>query len=536
MTVDENTPLILKKSKLKTPLPKFQLSLVLLLMFAEPISAQYIFPFINQLIRELDITGGDDRKIGYYAGLIVSRNICSCGTKSRDYGPTRGVHSLPFDPQESLFFIAQALTTLHWSRLSDHVGRKPVLLIGLVGLSISNVCFGLSTTFWTIVASRCIAGALNGNVGVMKSAIADITDHTNLAQAFALIPPVFSVGASIAYVSLHAVHFNAQIRMFRPLYGGALAKPHDHWPALFSGIFFQKYPYFLPCLISALFTAVAFLIAAVFLKESLPPRRNKKHLQLKASLADSHGGIDDDNISPVPIRTLMKTYSVVLPIANYGALSLVDIGFFALVPLFYATPIEVGGLGLSPTIIGTCLALWGLLNGLFQILLVNKLIDHFGEKKLFCNAILAFFPLIAVFPIMSLVVRSQEKVGPVIWVLMILQLFCMVIVNMSYWRSTSGVISVLVTRATPNKYSLGAMNGLSQSTCSIARAIGPATFSSLFAFSKERNILNGNLVYGVLLVLACFLVFLSRFLPDLTNGDDEGNRDTPGETFSHDVA
>ncbi|KAL4062218.1 major facilitator transporter [Scleroderma citrinum] len=476
MTVDENTPLILKKSKLKTPLPKFQLSLVLLLMFAEPISAQYIFPFINQLIRELDITGGDDRKIGYYAGLI-----------------------------ESLFFIAQALTTLHWSRLSDHVGRKPVLLIGLVGLSISNVCFGLSTTFWTIVASRCIAGALNGNVGVMKSAIADITDHTNLAQAFALIPPVFSVGASIA-----------------PLYGGALAKPHDHWPALFSGIFFQKYPYFLPCLISALFTAVAFLIAAVFLKE---------HLQLKASLADSHGGIDDDNISPVPIRTLMKTYSVVLPIANYGALSLVDIGFFALVPLFYATPIEVGGLGLSPTIIGTCLALWGLLNGLFQILLVNKLIDHFGEKKLFCNAILAFFPLIAVFPIMSLVVRSQEKVGPVIWVLMILQLFCMVIVNMSYC-----VISVLVTRATPNKYSLGAMNGLSQSTCSIARAIGPATFSSLFAFSKERNILNGNLVYGVLLVLACFLVFLSRFLPDLTNGDDEGNRDTPGETFSHDVA
>lgn len=123
MTVDENTPLLRKK---KTPLPKFQLGLVLLLTFAEPISAYYIFPFINQLIRELDITGGDDRKIGYYAGLI-----------------------------ESLFFVAQALTTLHWSRLSDHVGRKPVLLVGLMGLSISNVCFGLSTTFWTIVASRC---------------------------------------------------------------------------------------------------------------------------------------------------------------------------------------------------------------------------------------------------------------------------------------------------------------------------------------------------------------------------------------------
>lgn len=61
-------------------------------------------------------------------------------------------HSPLLHLQESLFFVAQALTTLHWSRLSDHVGRKPVLLIGLMGLSISNVCFGLSTTFWTIVA------------------------------------------------------------------------------------------------------------------------------------------------------------------------------------------------------------------------------------------------------------------------------------------------------------------------------------------------------------------------------------------------
>jgi len=48
MAVNENTPLLQKH---KTPLPKFQLCLVLLLMFAEPISAQYIYPFINQVSR-----------------------------------------------------------------------------------------------------------------------------------------------------------------------------------------------------------------------------------------------------------------------------------------------------------------------------------------------------------------------------------------------------------------------------------------------------------------------------------------------------
>ena len=69
-----------------------------------------------------------------------------------------------------------------------------------------------------------------------------------------------------ASVHLH-VHSNAQIVMFRPLYGGVLAKPHDRWPALFSGIFWQNYPYFLPCLVSVSFTAVAFLVAALFLKE-----------------------------------------------------------------------------------------------------------------------------------------------------------------------------------------------------------------------------------------------------------------------------
>ena len=57
------------------------------------------------------------------------------------------------------------------------------------------------------------------------------------------------------------------INIFRPLYGGVLAKPHDRWPELFSGTFWQDYPYFLPCLVSVSFTAIAFLAAALFLKE-----------------------------------------------------------------------------------------------------------------------------------------------------------------------------------------------------------------------------------------------------------------------------
>ncbi|KAI5998699.1 major facilitator superfamily domain-containing protein [Pisolithus albus] len=365
MAPDESTALLENsQTKTKTPLPKLQLGLTLFVLFSEPISSQYIFPFINQLIRELGVTGGDDRKIGYYAGVI-----------------------------ESLFFVTQALTVLWWSRLSDYIGRRPVLLVGLAGLSVSNLCFGLSREFWALVASRCIAGALNGNVGVMKSVVGEITDTTNMAQAFALIPIVFFAGASIA-----------------PLFGGGLVKPHDRWPELFSGSFWVNHPYFLPSLVSASFTAFSFLVTALFLKESLPSKRREKELQEpeRGSIGAQAG---NEDASPVPIRTLLKTYSVIIPIANYGILGLVEIGCFALVPLFYATPVEIGGLGLQPFTIGTIMTAFCVANGLFQALFTARAIERFGERRVFRSAVLAYFPVIASFPTMSWIIQVQKEVG-----------------------------------------------------------------------------------------------------------------------------
>ena len=54
-----------------TPLPKLQIFILFLTLFSEPITAMVIFPFINQFVRETGITQGDERKTGYYAGIIV---------------------------------------------------------------------------------------------------------------------------------------------------------------------------------------------------------------------------------------------------------------------------------------------------------------------------------------------------------------------------------------------------------------------------------------------------------------------------------
>ena len=46
---------------------------------------------------------------------------------------------------------AEAATSLYWNRRSDHVGRKPVLIIGLAGTIVSIIWFGLSRSFWMLL-------------------------------------------------------------------------------------------------------------------------------------------------------------------------------------------------------------------------------------------------------------------------------------------------------------------------------------------------------------------------------------------------
>ena len=76
------------------------------------------------------------------------------------------------------------------------------------------------------------------------------------------------------------------------------------------------------------------------------------------------------------------------------------------------------------------------------------------------------------------------------------------------------VIFLYVQAASPSKDTLGATNGISQTAASIARAIGPASATSLFALSTQRqDIAGGNLVYCVLIVLTVIATGVSRMLP-----------------------
>lgn len=74
------------------------------------------------------------------------------------------------------FTAAQFVTAILWGRAADADwgGRKKVLLIGLFGTCLSCVGFGFSRSFIQAAIFRTLGGALNGNVGVMRTMIAEI--------------------------------------------------------------------------------------------------------------------------------------------------------------------------------------------------------------------------------------------------------------------------------------------------------------------------------------------------------------------------
>ncbi|PPQ81483.1 hypothetical protein CVT24_000729 [Panaeolus cyanescens] len=492
--IDEETPLLRENAKKPkvTPLPWFQFSILLFLQLAEPLTSQVIYPFAPQLIRDLGVTGGNETKVGYYVGIM-----------------------------QSLFFLTQAFTVLHWSRFSDRVGRKPIILIGLSGLSISMYCFGLSRTYWGAVFSRALNGALNGNIGVIKSIVAEITDSTNISRAYAYQPISWSTGSALG-----------------PMIGGSLARPAERFPHLFgNNEFLKKYPYFLPCAVPATFSAIAWIVTFIFLKETVKdpisfrelffPKKSIKDEDLAPTTPSSGSStVCSDNSDneeqegpakpvtqpstaaekPLPLRSLL-TWRVIIAAANYASLSLVDIAFRAVQPLFFSTPIHLGGLGLPPSTIGRILSVYGVLNGVFQVFFFAKIHDYWGSKKVFTFGIAAALPLFMLFPVINYLARA-DGYWTLVWALIGVQTVISIFLSLAY-----GAIFIFIAAASPNRASLGATNGLSQMTVSVMRAIGPAMANSLFSLSIEHKYLGGYLVYYSLLAVVGASLVLASFLP-----------------------
>jgi MFS family permease len=228
-----------------------------------------------------------------------------------------------------------------WGRLSDRMGRKPVIMICLAGAAVSYVMLGLANQLWMVFAARGFAGLMAGNVGVASAMMADITSPEDRARGMGLIGAAFGLGIVLG-----------------PMIGGLL-----------SG---DSASFTLPCLFAGVMSLLAIAAAALFLPETLSRERRSAHR-------------DQDRGPRLSVyRMLQQTRSRLLTLQyvfhNLGVSSIT-----------YLFPLWMGDtLGWGAREVGIVFGVQGAIMAVLQGGLMGVLVRFLGEWQLLRMAVSAY--------------------------------------------------------------------------------------------------------------------------------------------------
>ena len=170
----------------------------------------------------------------------------------RDFGISSKVLGIYTSIMNASFCFCQFLCCYAWGLISDRYGRRSSLVFGLVFSTIAIVLLGFAKSFATAIVARCISGFFNGNLGVIKAYLADVTDASNRAFAFSTLAISYGFGSVLGSMC-----------------GGILIETHDvdvpdeeYIPTtsiLKFWIFESEYPFLAPCVLGAVISANALL-------------------------------------------------------------------------------------------------------------------------------------------------------------------------------------------------------------------------------------------------------------------------------------
>ncbi|OAA50308.1 Major facilitator superfamily domain, general substrate transporter [Metarhizium rileyi] len=444
------------------------------------------------------------------------------------------------------FTAAQLLTAILWGRLADskRVGRKNVILIGLIGTSLSCVGYGFSTSFWQALTFRTLGGCLNGNVAVMRT-IEIITEKKFQARAFLLLPMASSIGAIVG-----------------PILGGLLSDPATSYPDLFGSVpFFLRYPYAAANIVSALLLLVASMAIWLGLEETLESlrgapsgfglctghklarqcrkllRRNRdaEYTPLSsAAVPMGYGAVRPSSTSTNTVRytqvlsfrriftrnlslTMLAQFFLTLHVGTFNSLWFV----------FLSTPVWdprtsnhgmqlpfrfTGGVGLQPQSVGLAMAILGVIGLALQVLLYPPVAARLGTLSSWRASLLLFPMAYFVVPYLSVVPSESEppqgKTGPGIWLFICAVLFIYVLA--STFALPSGFI--LTNNCSPHPSVLATVHGIGHSVSSLARTIGPIVGGVVYGFGLSIGYV--SLAFWMLVGAAMCACLASLFVKD----------------------
>ncbi|KAJ5545508.1 hypothetical protein N7535_006106 [Penicillium sp. DV-2018c] len=478
-----------------SPLPKRQMAVLAMIALAEQTALNSISPYLPDMASTFPEVEG--AQVGVYVGTIASA-----------------------------FALAQFATNYFWGWLSDHIGRKPVILLGTLLTAACFVAFGFCKTLAQALVVQALMGMVNGNQGLVSTCLGEITDRSNQSKAFTYLPVLYGIGGITG-----------------PLVGGLLIFETNP----FTGNK-NPYPYLVPNLVAALVLLVDLVLTAIFLEESLEdadsiPKLGKKVRSLFAWLwqftgssrhptyveaasappTHGHGMVTEDHDSDLDsaseVSSILNRHEeltwdeifnrdTVLLLLTYLIFALCNVSFNSLFPIF-AQAKPPAGRSLTPSEIGLSQGFAGVVTIVFQICIFNRLRDKMGNRWSYRAGLFGFVVSFLAMPFIGYK-SSNDKGLTGKSALMAVEL-CFVLLVKTI-ASVGGLTSalLLVTNSAPNHAVLGALNGLAQTLSAAGRSIGPFLSGGLFSLTAKIQPKGEAIAFGVFGAVS-FIGFIMSF-------------------------
>lgn len=126
------------------------------------------------------------------------------------YAQRFGAHGIGYGALVSAFSLMQFLSTALLGRLSDRIGRRPILLATMLLNAAGYVLFAFAPSFWLLLVARLVSGFAGGNISAAQAYVADITTAEHRSKGMGLIGMAFGlgfiVGPGIGAVAAHFGH------------------------------------------------------------------------------------------------------------------------------------------------------------------------------------------------------------------------------------------------------------------------------------------------------------------------------------------
>lgn len=224
----------------------------------------------------------------------------------------------------AVYSLMQFLFAPMWGRISDRIGRKPVIMIGILGLSLSFFLMALSTELWMLFAARIIGGFLSSaNMPTVMAYVADITSEEDRGKGMGII------GASVGLGFI-----------FGPAIGGVFSQSSLSTPFYLAGAT----------------SLITFLFVTFVLKESLSSEQRSIQEKERTSLLKALSG-------PLSMLFLLQLF--------------VSLSLSGLEATFAYFAAEKAGLGSVE--LGYIFMIMGLAGAIVQGGLVGRLTKKLGE-------------------------------------------------------------------------------------------------------------------------------------------------------------